>query len=109
SEVPVSAPSAQIDAADDQFAVTGFQQAVHFADDPVQTERTALAAHVGNHTERAAIVATVLHFEIGTCPFIGGVEDRGSEEFGVRENVGDENRVLSSQFPVLSQACKRDE
>jgi hypothetical protein len=57
----------------------------------IQLHGTALAADEGDHTEGAAIVAAILHFEIWPCAFVGGVEDRRSEKFGMSENVGNEN------------------
>jgi hypothetical protein len=66
-------------------------------------ERTALAADAGDYAEGAAIVASVLNFEVRASAIVrarsGGVcgfEDVRGEEFGVGENVGDDDQVLSS-------------
>ena len=76
-----------------------------------------MAADTGNHAEGAAIVAAVLNFEIGASAIVfvraripvGRFEDGRGEQFGVGEDVGDKDRVLSSQFPVLSKSGKRQE
>jgi hypothetical protein len=63
-----------------------------------------MAADAGDDAEGAAIVASVLNFEVGAGAgvFVGGFEDWGGEEFGVGEDVGDYNPVLGSRFLVLS-------
>ena len=68
-----------------------------------------MAADAGDYAERAAVVASVLNFEVGagtivfaSAGWVCGFEDGGGEKFGVGEDVGNENPVLSSQFPVLS-------
>jgi hypothetical protein len=53
-----------------------------------------LAPNVRDHTERAAVVASVLDFEVGPGAFVGCVEYGGRQEFGVGEYVG--NPYLSS-------------
>jgi len=58
----------------------------------VELQRAALPANVRNHTERAAVVTSILHFEVGPGAFVGCVEDRGRQEFGVGEYVGNENQ-----------------
>ena len=55
-------------------------------------ERTALTAHERDHAKRAAIVAAVLHLEVGASAFVGGIEDRRGQKFRVSENVGNEDR-----------------
>jgi hypothetical protein len=78
-------------------------ESVHLANDLMWRERTALAADAGDYAEGAAIVATVLNFEVRASAIVrvrsGGVcgfEDGSGEEFGVGENVGDEEvRALS--------------
>jgi hypothetical protein len=74
-----------------------------------------VAADAGDHAERAAVVASVLHFEVGASAvgwlrfLVCRFEDGGGEEFGVGEDVGDEDGVLSSQFPVLSESRDGEE
>jgi len=88
----VSSPAAEIDPAEDDFAIAGVDQRVHLANDPIGRKRTALTADVGNHAEGTAVVAAVLNFQVGAGAFIGGIEDGSSQEFGVSEDIGDENR-----------------
>ena len=73
-----------------------------------------MATDAGDYAEGAAVVAAVLHFEVGAGAGIlrklaNGFEDGGGEQFGVGEDVGDKNPVLSSQFPVLSKSGEREE
>jgi hypothetical protein len=78
-------------------------QSVHLANDLMWQERTAVAADAGDYAEGAAIVATVLNFEVRASAIVRvrsvgacGFEDGSGEEFGVGENVGDEEvRALS--------------
>src|ERR1700729_1977120 len=78
-------------------------ESVHLANDFMWQERTALPADAGDYAEGAAIVATILNFEVRASAMVrvrsGGVcgfEDGSGEEFGVSENVGDEQmRALS--------------
>src|SRR5579863_2392796 len=85
----ISSPAAQVDAADDDFAVSSGDQCIHFADDSMSFERPAVPANKGNHAKGATIVAAVLHFEIGTGALVGGIEDGRGQQFGVSEDVGD--------------------
>src|SRR5215469_5675470 len=96
----VPSPSAEIDTGDDEFLVAGGDEMVDFLENLFQMHRAALAANIRNHAERAAVVASVLNFEVRASAFVGGVEYGRSEEIGVREDVGDED--TSFQFPVLS-------
>ena len=90
----ITAPAAQIDSGNDHFAIAGGDQRLNFADDFSQGQRAALASNVGDHAEGAAVVAAVLHFQVGTGALVGGVEDRGGLQFGVGEDVGDEDRAF---------------
>ena len=53
--------------------------------------RTWLNANIGNDAEGAAVVASILDFEIGAGALVGGVENRRGQQFGVGEDVGNEN------------------
>src|SRR6476661_7256680 len=50
-----------------------------------------MAAHKSNDAERAAIIAAILDFEIGTRTIDACVHDRRSEKILARENVAHEN------------------
>ena len=67
-----------------------------FADDAFEWKGTALSAHGWYYAERSAIVAAILHFEIRSCAFVCCIENRYSQQLGVRENVGDEYLCLHS-------------
>ena len=60
-------------------------------------QRPTLAANKRNHTKRAAIIASVLDLQIRTRParVIAGFKNRCSQQFGVRENICDENMILA--------------
>ena len=75
-------------------------------------QRAALAADVGDHAERAAVVASVLHFQVGAGAFVGSVEYRRSLQFGVGEYVGDEDRASGLRRRTSAIRCQlreRDE
>src|SRR5271157_3513927 len=87
----VSSPSPEIDAAEDDFAVTRIHQRADFAEDAVYFQRAALATDVGNYAEGTAVIASVLDFQVGAGALISRVEDGSGQEFGVGEDVGDED------------------
>src|SRR5580704_5332352 len=93
SEVQIASPAAQVDAADDQLFVASGHQCVYFLNDLRQRQGTAVAADTGDHTERAAVIAPVLDFEVGprrgVLMTVGGLKNRGGEEFSMGEDVGD--------------------
>jgi len=95
SDLQIAPPSPKIDSTDYNFAIACFYERVYFTNNFIQLKRTALATHIGDHTERAAIIATVLHLEVGAGTLVGGVEDRGGKQFGVGEDVGDEDWLLA--------------
>ena len=104
----IASPAAEVDAADHDFAVACGYQRVHLANDLRQRQRPAVAADARNHAERAAVVASVLHFEVGAGAIIfvsaGGIEHGGGEQFGVGEDVGDEEAGFGLwSEPALSE------
>ena len=94
SAVQVSAPTAQIDSADHDFAISAVHERVDLANDAIHFERAALPADVGNDTEGAAVVASILYFEVRARALVGGIEDRRGQQFRVGENVGNEKRPV---------------
>ncbi len=66
-----------------------------------------MAADAGDYAEGAAVIASVLHFEVGAGAGVFGevlgFEYGSGEKFGVGEDVGNVDPVFSSQFSVLSQ------
>ncbi len=109
----VPSPPAQVDSGNYHFAIACAHQRFDFANHFVQRQRAALSADVGNHAERAAVVAAVLHLQVGTSALVGGVEDRRGLEFGMGEDVGNEDRTSgvgpSDLGPQTSSCVMRDE
>src|ERR1700689_5118179 len=59
-----------------------------------------MPADAGDDTERAAIVASVLHFEVGASAVgfaSGRFEDGCGEKSGVSEDVGNEDRSIAAE------------
>jgi len=57
-----------------------------------------VAAHAWNHAESAAVVTSILHFEVGAGAVAGlraRFEDRRSEKFSMGKDVGDVKRSLA--------------
>ena len=56
-----------------------------------------MATDAGDYAEGTAVVASILHFEVGTSAvlkMVGGFEDGRGQQFGVGEDVGDEEAGL---------------
>src|SRR5262249_33153156 len=80
----VASPSTEVDAAQYDLAVAGPHQGAGFIDGSLQLHGAALPAHAGNYAKRAAIVAAVLEFQIGTSLF----RDAFSGEHGCCNQLG---------------------
>jgi len=50
-----------------------------------------VASNIRDYAKGASIVAAVLHFEVGAGTLVRSVEDRGGLQFGVGEDIGDED------------------
>ena len=91
----ISSPPAEVDARDDHLFVTGRDQLVHFPNRFVQLQRAAVPSRERDDAKRTAVIAAVLHFEVGASLF--GVssrfEDRRCQQFGVCEDVTDEDGI----------------
>src|SRR5216684_6124562 len=87
----VAAVGAEVDAAENDFAVARIGEALDFVDDRVGREAAALAADEGDHAVGAAGVAAVLDFESGAGVIAFSAEDRSGEEFGAVEDVSSED------------------
>ena len=65
----VSAPAPEIDAGKNQFLAAFlaavFRKAAHIFEARIQRDGSAGPARSRNHTERAAVIAAVLHLEVG--------------------------------------------
>lgn len=87
---------------------------MHFPQNLIARKRSALATNVGNHTEGAAVVASVLDFEIRAGPLLtvssGGcaVEDWRTQQFGVRKNIGDKYLGSAAFSRLWAQCRERD-
>ena len=83
----VAAVSAEVYAAEDNFAISGIAETLNFLDYGFRRQAAALAANKRNHAIGAAGVATVLDFEgrASVIPF--PAEDGGGKECALFENV----------------------
>ncbi len=83
----ISTPAAQIDAAQHQFLVAVGDQLIDVLQDFCERQRAAAPAHVGDHAERAAVVASVLHLEVGSGLLVVGIKYRRGQQFGVCKDI----------------------
>jgi len=86
-----AAVGAEVDAAENDFAVARIGEALDFVNDCVGWEAAALAADKGDDTVRAAGVATVLDFESGAGVIAFSAEDRSGEESVLFEYITGKN------------------
>ena len=89
----VAPPASQVDSAEHQFLVSVGHQLIDIAQDFAEGKRAAAAAHKGDHAEGAAVVASVLHLEVGASLLVVGIEDRRGQQFGVGKNIFHHNRA----------------
>ena len=87
----VPAPAPQIDARDHHLAIARLDQLAHLAQYFFPGQRPAAPAHRRNHAERAAVVAAILHFEVGPRALRAGGKHRRGEQLGMREDVANED------------------
>jgi hypothetical protein len=85
----IAAVSAEVDAAEYDFAETGIGEALDFGDDGAWRKATGLATDEGNDAEGAAGIAAILNFEGGASVIPFPAEDRGDEDFGQLGDVAD--------------------
>ena len=50
-----------------------------------------MSADKRDHAEGAAVIATILHLEVGAGALVGGIENRRGQQFRVSKNVGDKD------------------
>ena len=87
----VPAPAPQINARDHHLAIARLDQLAHLAQYFFPGQRPAASAHRRNHAERAAVVAAILHFEVGPRALRAGGKYRRSEQLGMGEDVAHED------------------
>src|SRR6202042_2848814 len=100
---------AEVDATDHQFAIACFDQRIYFAQDFLQRQRSAVAAHVGDYAEGTAVVASILNFEVGSgslavMSIAERIEYRSGQQFGVSENIGNEDAGFG--FRLAASGCE---
>src|SRR6266851_4780415 len=83
----IAAVGAEVDAAEDDFAVTRSAELPDFLDDGIGWEAAALAANEGDNAIGAARVTAVLDFESGTSVMAFAAEDGGGEQNVLFEDI----------------------
>ncbi len=101
----VAAVGAEVDAAENDFAIAGFGEALNFLDDRTRRQAAALAAYKGDDTIGAARIAAVLDFESGAGVMAFAAEDGRGKEFGAVEDVAGED--LAEMGPSMLRPYKR--
>ena len=107
----IASPASEVDAADYDFAIARGYEGIHLAND--------LRMQAANGFARGRWESRRRNSDCRSRPALSGwagcdrgvrtegvsrFEDRRGEQFGVGEDVGDEDRVLSSQFSVPSKS-----
>src|SRR5258708_39415206 len=87
----IAAVGAEVDAAEDDFAVSGIAETLYFVDHGFWRQAAALAADKRNHAIRAAGVAAVLDLEGGTSVIPFSAKDRSAEQDGLLNNIAGED------------------
>ena len=87
----VASVSAEIDAAENDFAKAGEGEALDFGENRLRRQAAGLATNEGDHAEGTTGVAAVLNFQrwAGVIPF--SAEDGGDEDFGEEGDVAGED------------------
>ncbi len=80
----IAAPAPEIDAGEDELLAAAFGEAANIFEAGFERDGAAGSARSGNDAEGAAIVAAVLHLEVGPGLVRGGGEGQRGE-FGVGE------------------------
>src|SRR5216683_6066914 len=87
----IAAVGAEVDAAEDDFAVSRFAELLDFLNDCLGRQAAAFAADEGDHAVGAAGIAAVLDLERGAGVIPFPAEDRGGKKFGPVEDVAGED------------------
>jgi len=87
----IAAVSAEVDAAQNDLAVSRFAEALDFLDNGFRRQAPAFSADERDDAERATRVATILNFKRGARVIALPTEDRRGEKFSAFEDVADDN------------------
>ena len=87
----IPAPASQIDPGNHHLAIARLDQLAHLAQHFVPGQRPATPAHRRNHAECAAVVAAILHFEVGPRALRARGKYRRGEQLGMGEDVAHED------------------
>src|SRR5262249_20911781 len=87
----VAAVHAEIDSAEDDFAVARISETPDFVDDLRRRKAAAFAPHEWNHAVGAAAVTAVLDFQDGAGVIVFAAEDGSGEKRGVLKDVAGED------------------
>ena len=103
----IAPPPAEIDPGNHHLAIACVNQLLDFMQHFVKIQRPAVAAHRRNDAERAAVVAAILNFEIGTGALVRGIEYRRGQQFSVSEDVGNVMLLRTIECWLLCGVAKR--
>ena len=99
----ITAVGAEIDAAENDFAITGISEALDFLDYFFGRQAAGFPAHERNYAKRAASVAAILDFQRGARVIPFPAEDGGDENFRESEDVAGEDARLTGQTLCVRQ------
>src|SRR5579863_8846534 len=90
----VASPSAQVNAAQHNFAKPCLHKRLGLEDCALQRHGAALSTNTGNDAEGTALIASILHFQIGpgTSTEIVAGKDRSSDQLGMGKDVANDGK-----------------
>jgi hypothetical protein len=89
----VPAPASEIDAAQNNFAVS-LRQVPYLFDDARKGRTPATATHGRDDAERTFVTAAILHFQIRPCAIAVSVDNGGGEKFARALDIADNNLTV---------------
>ena len=94
----IAPPSAEVDAAEDDLAKTGYAKATEFFENLAKGEAARFATNERNHAERTTGVAAILNFESGASVIPFSTENGSHKYFRLSEDVaGEDGRVMTGE------------
>ena len=101
----VASPPAKINSAQDDLAITRSLQRLSLFDDSLQAHRPALSANAGDNAKRAAVVATILHFQVrarSRSKIVTG-KNRSGNEFSVGKDFADNGKRRRGESDIFER------
>src|ERR1700736_102081 len=96
----VGAVSGDVDAGEDDFAVTVRDEAANLVDHRPHRHRARVAAAIGDDAKGAAMVATVLHLDEGSRPTVHALDEMERRLADGHDVVDADLRRIAVEVPI---------